>query len=166
MPWPLRKQPARVRDVRWKLFRPVCWYRGCRRQYVPRYRRGCPRFASPRAELPEAAYSLNTPAHTRRLPDEVEVKWKFCGIRSNEEQSCHAFFGSCHQRCTGPNKACQHSLLPSDEKCRKRTADTKYGDDGKNNRRISRVVHEASYKRFPKPRTCIRYEVEETSCGP
>ena len=71
-----------------------------------------------------------------------------------------------HQRCTGPDKACQHSLLPSDEKCRKCTADTKYGDDGKNNRRISRVVHEASYKRFPKPRTCIRYEVEETSCGP
>src|ERR1700724_1557000 len=33
-------------------------------------------------------YSLNTPAHTRRLPDAVEVKWKFCGTRSNEEQSC------------------------------------------------------------------------------
>jgi hypothetical protein len=68
----LRRQHARVRDVRWKLFRPVCWHRGCRRQYVLRYQRGCPQFASPRAELPEAAYSLNTPAHTRRLPDAVK----------------------------------------------------------------------------------------------
>src|ERR1700692_3946888 len=53
------------------------------------------------------------------------------------------------------DKACQHSLLPSDEKCRKRTADTKYSDDGKNNRRISRAVHEASDKRLPQPRKCI-----------
>src|ERR1700732_894605 len=34
-------------------------------------------------------------------------------IRSNEEQSCHAFFGSCHRQCTRPDKACQHSFLPS-----------------------------------------------------
>src|ERR1700693_2754051 len=74
MPWPLRKQRAHVRDVRWKLFRPICWYRGCRRQYVLRYRRGCPRFASPRGELPEAVHSLNTPADMRRLPDAVKVK--------------------------------------------------------------------------------------------
>src|ERR1700726_1250146 len=74
MTWPLRRRHARVRDERWKLFRPICWYRGCRRQYVLRYRRACPRFASPRDELPEAVNSLNTPAHMRRLPDAVEVK--------------------------------------------------------------------------------------------
>lgn len=58
------------------------------------------------------------------------------------------------------------SLLPSNEKRRKRTADTKCSDDGKNNRRISRMVHAASHLRLPKRRTRILYKLRRPAAVP
>ncbi len=56
--------------------------------------------------------------------------------------------------------------LPPDEECGKRAADAKRGDDRKNDRRVSGMVHEASDQGLPEPRTCIGYEVEQARCGP